>query len=139
MSIERTFAIIKPDAIGRHLQGEILARIHKSGFKIIAIKTMRLTKAEAGGFYAVHKERPFFGELTDFISSGKIFAMVLEADRAISKWRDVMGATDPQKAAPGTIRHDLGTSIGNNCTHGSDALDTAAFEIEYFFSGMELI
>jgi len=139
VSIERTFAIIKPDAIGRHLQGEILARIHKSGFKIIAIKTMRLTKAEAGGFYAVHKERPFFGELTDFISSGKIFAMVLEADRAISKWRDVMGATDPQKAAPGTIRHDLGTSIGNNCTHGSDALDTAAFEIEYFFSGMELI
>jgi nucleoside-diphosphate kinase len=139
VAIERTFAIIKPDAVQRNLQGDILSRIHKSGFKIVAIKTMRLTKAEAGGFYAVHKERPFFGELTDFMSSGKIFAIVLEAEDAISKWRDVMGATDPKKAAPGTIRHDLGTSIGNNCTHGSDAPDTAAFEIGYFFSGMELI
>jgi nucleoside-diphosphate kinase len=105
----------------------------------VAIKSMRLTKAEAGGFYAVHVQRPFFGELTDFMSSGKIFAMVLEADGAIVKWRDTMGATDPKKAAPGTIRHDLGTSIGNNCTHGSDAPDTAAFEIGYFFSGLELI
>ena len=139
MAIERTFAIIKPDAVGRNLQGDILSRIHKAGFKIIAIRTMRLTKAEAGGFYAVHKERPFFGELTDFMSSGKIFAMVLEAEGAISKWRDVMGATDPQRAALGTIRRDLGTSIGNNCTHGSDAPDTAAFEISYFFSGLELI
>jgi nucleoside-diphosphate kinase len=139
VAIERTFAIIKPDAVQRNLQGDILSRIHKTGFKIVAIKTMRLTKAEAGGFYAVHKERPFFGELTDFMSSGKIFAIVLEADGAISKWRDVMGATDPQKAAPGTIRRDLGTSIGNNCTHGSDASDTAAFEISYFFSGFELI
>jgi nucleoside-diphosphate kinase len=139
VSLERTFAIIKPDAVGRNLQGDILARIHKAGFKVVAIKTMRLTKSEAGGFYAVHKERPFFGELTDFMSSGKIFAMVLEAEGAISKWRDVMGATDPKKAAPGTIRKDLGTSIGNNCTHGSDAPDTAAFEISYFFSGMELI
>ena len=139
MAIERTFAIIKPDAVGRNLQGDILSRIHKAGFKIIAIRTMRLTKAEAGGFYAVHKERPFFGELTDFMSSGKIFAMVLEAEGAISKWRDVMGATDPQKAVLGTIRRDLGTSIGNNCTHGSDAPDTAAFEISYFFSGLELI
>ncbi len=139
MAIERTFAIIKPDAVQRNLQGDILSRIHKTGFKIVAIKTMRLTKAEAGGFYAVHKERPFFGELTDFMSSGKIFAMVLEAEDAISKWRDVMGATDPMQAAPGTIRRDLGTSIGNNCTHGSDTPDTAAFEISYFFSGMELI
>jgi len=139
VAIERTFAIIKPDAVGRNLQGDILSRIHKAGFKIIAIKTMRLTKAEAGGFYAVHKERPFFGELTDFMSSGKIFAMVLEAEGAIAKWRDVMGATDPKKAAPDTIRHDLGTSIGNNCTHGSDAPDTAAIEISYFFSGSELI
>jgi nucleoside-diphosphate kinase len=87
----------------------------------------------------VHKERPFFGELTDFMSSGKIFALVLEADGAIAKWRDTMGATDPKKAAPGTIRHDLGTNIGNNCTHGSDAPETAAFEIGYFFSGLELI
>jgi nucleoside-diphosphate kinase len=139
LALERTFAIIKPDAVGRNLQGEILARIHKAGFKIVAIKTMRLTKAEASGFYAIHKERPFFGELTDFMSSGKIFAVVLEADDAISKWRDVMGATDPKKAAPSTIRRDLGTSIGNNCTHGSDAPDTAAFEISYFFSGLELI
>ena len=139
MAIERTFAIIKPDAVGRGQQGEILARIQKAGFRIVAIKTMRLTKEEAGGFYAVHRERPFFGELTDFMSSGKIVAMVLEADGAIAKWRDTMGATDPKKAPPGTIRHDFGTSIGNNCTHGSDAAETAAFEIGYFFSGMELI
>jgi len=137
--MEHTFAIIKPDAVGRGQTGEILARIQKAGFKIVAMKSMRLTKEEAGGFYAVHRERPFFGELTEFMSSGKIFAMVLEAENAISKWRDTMGATDPKKAAPGTIRHDLGTSIGSNCTHGSDAPETAAFEIGYFFSGMELI
>ena len=139
MAIERTFAIIKPDAVGRGLQGEILSRIHKAGFKIVAVKSMRLTREEAGGFYHVHKARPFFGELTEFMSSGKIIAMVLESDAAISKWRDAMGATDPKKAAPGTIRHDLGTSIGSNCTHGSDAPETAAFEIGYFFAGMELI
>ena len=139
MAIERTFAIIKPDAVGRSQQGEILSRIHKAGFKIVAIKSMRLTKEEAGGFYAVHRERPFFGELTDFMSSGKIFAMVLEAEGGIAKWRDTMGATDPKKAAPGTIRHDLGTSIGNNCTHGSDAPDTAALEISYFFAAYELL
>jgi nucleoside-diphosphate kinase len=139
VAIERTFAIIKPDAVKAGQQGEILSRIHKAGFQIIAIKTMRLTKEEAGGFYAVHKERPFFGELTDFMSSGKIFALVLEADGAILKWRDTMGATDPKKAAPGTIRRDLGTSIGNNCTHGSDAPETAAFETGYFFAGLELI
>jgi len=139
VSIERTFAIIKPDAVGRNLQGDILARIHKAGFKVIAIKSMRMTKEEAAGFYAVHKARPFFGELTDFMSSGKIFAMVLEADGAISKWRETMGATDPKKAAAGTIRHDLGASIQMNCTHGSDAPETAAFEISYFFSAMELI
>jgi nucleoside-diphosphate kinase len=139
LAIERTFAIIKPDAVATGQQGEILSRIHKAGFKIVAMKSMRLTKEEAGGFYAVHKERPFFGELTEFMSSGKIFALVLEADGAILKWRDTMGATDPKKAAPGTIRHDLGTSIGTNCTHGSDAPETAAFEIGYFFSGLELI
>ena len=139
MSLERTFAIIKPDAVSRNLQGEILSRIHKAGFQIIAMKSMRLTKEEAGVFYAVHRERPFFGELTDFMSSGKIFAMVLEADGAISKWRETMGATDPKKGAPGTIRRDLGSSIQMNCTHGSDAPETAAFEISYFFSSMELI
>ena len=139
MAPERTFAIIKPDAVAAAQQGEILSRIHNAGFKVVAIKSMRLTKEEAGGFYAVHRARPFFAELTDFMSSGKIIALVLEAEGAIVKWRDTMGATDPKKAAPGTIRHDLGTSIGNNCTHGSDAPETAAFEIGYFFSGLELI
>ena len=139
MALERTFAIIKPDAVTAHQQGEILSRIQKHGFKIVAIKSLRLTKEEAGGFYHVHKARPFFGELTDFMSSGKIIAMVLEADNAIAKWRDAMGATDPKKATPGTIRHDLGTGIGTNCTHGSDAPDTAVFEISYFFAGLELI
>jgi nucleoside-diphosphate kinase len=139
VATERTFAIIKPDAVKANQQGEILARIHKAGFSIVAIKSIRLTKEEAGGFYAVHKARPFFGELTDFMSSGKIIAMVLEAEGGITKWRDTMGATDPKKATPGSIRHDLGTSIGNNCTHGSDAPDTAAFEISYFFPGLDLI
>jgi len=139
VALERTLALIKPDAVGRGLTGEILSRIHKAGFAIVAIKSMRLTKEEAGGFYAVHKARPFFGELTDFMSSGKIVALVLEGEGAIARWRDTMGATDPAKAAPGTIRRDLGTSIGNNCTHGSDAPDTAAFEIGYFFAGLDLI
>jgi nucleoside-diphosphate kinase len=135
---ERTLAIIKPDAVKRGLTGEILSRIYKAGFAIVAIKSARLSKAEAEGFYTVHKGRPFFAELTDFMSSGKLVLIALEADGAIAKWRETMGATDPAKAAPGTIRRDLGTSIGNNCTHGSDAPDTAAFEIGYFFSGMEL-
>lgn len=139
MAMERTLAIIKPDAVSRNLQGEILARIHKAGFKIVAIKSVRLSKAEAEGFYAVHRERPFFAELTSFMSSGKAIPMVLEAENAIAKWRDTMGATDPAKAAPGTIRRDLGTSLQNNCTHGSDAPDTAAFEISYFFSASELL
>jgi nucleoside-diphosphate kinase len=135
---ERTFAIIKPDAYKRGLTGEILSRIHQAGFSIVAIKSVSLSKTEAEGFYAVHKSRPFFGELTDFMSSGRCVLIVLEAEGAIAKWRDTMGATDPAKAAPGTIRRDLGTSIGNNCTHGSDAPETAAFEIGYFFAGMEL-
>jgi nucleoside-diphosphate kinase len=139
VAMERTFAIIKPDAVQGGQQGEILARIHEAGFKIVAVKSMRLTREEAGGFYHVHKARPFFGELTEFMSSGQIIALVLESEAAISKWRDTMGATDPKKAAPGTIRHDLGTSIGSNCTHGSDAPETAAFEIGYFFAGMDLI
>ena len=139
MAIERTFAIIKPDAVKRGLTGEILSRINAAKFQIIAIKSLRLTKSEAEGFYAVHRERPFFGELTDFMSSGKAVVLVLEAEGAIAKWRETMGVTDPAKAAPGTIRRDLGTSIQYNCTHGSDAPETAAFEIGYFFSGMELI
>lgn len=139
MAIERTLAIVKPDAAGRGLTGEIISRIHASKFKIIAIKSLRLTKAEAEGFYAVHRERPFFKDLTEFMSSGKVVVMVLESESAITKWRDTMGATDPAKAAPGTIRKELGTSIQNNCTHGSDAPQTAAFEIAYFFAGSELV
>jgi nucleoside-diphosphate kinase len=139
LAIERTFAIIKPDAVSRGLSAEILSRIHAAKFQIVAIKSLRLTKSEAEGFYAVHRARPFFGELTDFMSSGKAVVMVLEAEGAIAKWRETMGATDPAKAAPGTIRRELGTSIQFNCTHGSDAPETAAFEIGYFFAGMELI
>jgi nucleoside-diphosphate kinase len=139
VAVERTLAIIKPDAVGRGLEGQILSRIHQAGFRIVAMKSVRLTKAEAEAFYAVHRERPFFNDLTEFISSGKAIVMVLEADDAIAKWREVMGATDPAKAAPGTIRREFGTSIQNNCTHGSDAPDTAAFEIGYFFSAHELL
>jgi len=139
MATERTLAIIKPDAVERGLADEILSRIHAAKFRIVAVKSLRLTKSEAEGFYAVHRERPFFGELTDFMSSGKAVAMVLEADNAIAKWRETMGSTDPAKAAPGTIRRDLGTSIQYNCVHGSDAPQTAAFEVGYFFAGMELI
>jgi nucleoside-diphosphate kinase len=139
LATERTLAIIKPDAVKRGLAGEILSRIHAARFQIVAIKSLRLTKTQAEGFYAVHRERPFFGELTEFMSSGKVIVMALEAENAISKWRDTMGATDPAKAAPGTIRRDLGTSIQNNCTHGSDAPASSAFEIGYFFAGAELV
>jgi len=139
LATERTLAIIKPDAVRRNLAEEILSRIHAAKFQIVAIKSLRLTKSGAEGFYAVHRERSFFGELTDFMSSGKVVVMVLEAESAIVKWRDTMGATDPAKAAPGTIRRDLGTSIQNNCTHGSDGPATAAFEISYFFAGSELV
>ncbi|HKS80329.1 MAG TPA: nucleoside-diphosphate kinase [Candidatus Acidoferrales bacterium] len=136
---ERTLAIIKPDAVGRGLAGDILSRIHAAKFQIVAIKSLRLTKSEAEGFYAVHRERPFFKDLTEFMSSGKCVVMVLEAPGAIAKWRETMGATDPAKAAPGTIRKELGTSIQFNCTHGSDAPETAAFEIGYFFAGLDLV
>ncbi len=139
MPLERTLAIIKPDAVGRGLTADILARIHGAKFKIAAIKSLRLTKTEAEGFYAVHRQRPFFKDLTEFMSSGKVVVMVLEREGAIAQWRETMGATDPAKAAPGTIRKELGTSIQNNCTHGSDAPDTAAFEIAYFFAGSELV
>ncbi len=139
MALERTLAIIKPDAVGRGLTGEILARIHKAGFQIVAIKSLRLSKAEAEGFYAIHRGKGFFADLTAFMSSGKTIAMVLEAENAITRWRDAMGATDPSKAAAGTIRREFGTSIQNNCTHGSDGPETATFEIGYFFSGNELL
>src|SRR5712692_5991124 len=135
MSLESTLAIIKPDAVSCGLEGEILSRIHKAGFQIVAIKSVRLTKSEAEGFYAVHRGKGFYEDLTSFMSSGKVLVMVLEAEDAIARWRETMGATDPAQAAPGTIRREFGTSIQNNCTHGSDAADTAAFEISYFFPG----
>ncbi|MBI2955926.1 MAG: nucleoside-diphosphate kinase [Acidobacteria bacterium] len=139
MAVERTLAIVKPDAMGRGLLGEILKRIHEARFQIIALKSLRLTKAEAEGFYAVHRGKAFFEPLTDFMSSGKVVVLVLEAENVIARWREVMGATDPAKAAPGTIRREFGTSIQNNCVHGSDAPETAAFEVGYFFSAHELL
>ena len=139
MPIERTLAIIKPDAVSRGVSAAILARISDAKLPIRAIKSMWLTPAQAQGFYAVHRERGFFKDLTEFMSSGKLIVLVLESENAIARWRETMGATDPAKAAAGTIRCDFGTSIQNNCTHGSDASETAAFEIGYFFSGLELL
>ena len=135
---ERTFAIIKPDAVKARKAGSILARIEDAGFTLRALRLAHLTQKEAEGFYAVHRERPFFGSLTTFMSSGPCILMVLEADDAIKKWRTLMGATDPAKADAGTLRKDFGASIEHNATHGSDAPETAAFEIGYFFRGMEL-
>lgn len=137
--MERTFAIIKPDAVQRRLAGRILARIEEAGFTVRAMRLQHLTKREAEGFYAVHRERPFFGELTDFMSSGPCVLLALEAPDAIRKWRETMGATDPAQAAPGTLRREFGESIGRNATHGSDGAATAQFELAYFFRGLELI
>jgi nucleoside-diphosphate kinase len=137
--MERTLAIIKPDAVGRGLAGKILQRIEESGFQIRAMRLVRLSKAEAEGFYAVHRERPFFKSLTEFMSSGPAVVLALEAPDAIKKWRTLMGATDPAKADGGTIRKEFGASIERNATHGSDARETSAFEVGYFFAGIELI
>jgi nucleoside-diphosphate kinase len=137
--MERTFAIIKPDAVERKLAGKILARVEDAGFTVRAMRLHHLTKREAEGFYAVHRERPFFGGLTDFMSSGPCVLLALEAPDAIKKWRTLMGATDPAKADAATLRKDFGSSIERNATHGSDAADTAAFELGYFFRGMELL
>jgi nucleoside-diphosphate kinase len=137
--MERTFAIIKPDAVERRLAGKILARIEDAGFTIRGMRMHHLTKKEAEGFYAVHRERPFFGGLTEFMSSGPVVLLALEAPDAIKKWRNLMGATDPGKADAGTLRKEFGSNIERNATHGSDAPDTAAFELGYFFRGMELI
>jgi nucleoside-diphosphate kinase len=135
---QRTFSIIKPDAVQKGDTAAILAEIEKAGFKIVAIKKISLSKVQAEGFYHVHAARPFFGELTDFMSSGPIFPMVLEKENAIADLRTLMGATDPAKAEAGTIRKKFASSIGENAIHGSDAEDTAAFEIGYFFAGLEL-
>ena len=136
--MERTFAIIKPDAVKKRVTGQILARIEEAGFTVRAMRMIHMSKVQAEGFYYVHKARPFFGALTDFMSSGSCVVMCLESDGAIKKWRDLMGATDPAKAEPGTMRKEFGASIDNNATHGSDAPETAAFELGYFFRGMEL-
>ena len=137
MSTERTFAIIKPDAVRARAAGRILARIEEAGFVVKAMRLIHLSKRDAEGFYAVHRERPFFGSLTDFMSSGPCVVMALEAPDAIKKWRTLMGATDPAKADAGTLRRDFGTSIEFNATHGSDAPETAAFELGYFFRDLE--
>jgi nucleoside-diphosphate kinase len=136
--MERTFAIIKPDAVRARKAGRILSRIEDAGFTILALRHTHLTRKEAEGFYAVHRDRPFFASLTDFMSSGPCIVMALEAPDAIRKWRALMGATDPAKAAADTLRNEFGASIENNATHGSDAPETAAFELGYFFRGMEL-
>lgn len=137
--MERTLAIIKPDAVERRVAGRILQRIEESGFQIRAMRMVRLSRAEAEGFYAVHRGRPFFRSLTEFMSSGPAIVLALEAADAIKKWRTLMGATDPSKADAGTIRKEFGTSIERNATHGSDAPETAAFEVGFFFRGIELV
>jgi nucleoside-diphosphate kinase len=137
--MERTLAIIKPDAVAAGNTGPIIQRIEAEGFQIRAMRLVRLTRADAEGFYAVHRERPFFGQLVDFMASGPAIVLALEAPAAIRQWRTAMGATNPEKADSGTIRKDFGTSIERNATHGSDAAETAAFEIGYFFAGRELL
>ena len=135
---QRTFSIIKPDAVRKGFTAAILAQVEKAGFKIVSIKRISISKAQAEGFYHVHAARPFFGELTEFMSSGPIFPMVLEKENAIADLRKLMGATDPAKADEGTIRKLFASSIGENAIHGSDAEETASFEIGYFFPGIEL-
>jgi nucleoside-diphosphate kinase len=138
MAIERTFSIVKPDAVAKNHIGAIYARFEQAGLKIIAAKMLHLTRQQAEGFYAVHKARPFFKDLVEFMISGPVMVQVLEGENAIRKHRDVMGATNPKDAAPGTIRADFATSIDENAVHGSDGPDTAKVEIAYFFAETEL-
>jgi nucleoside-diphosphate kinase len=139
MAIERTFSIIKPDATARNLTGAVNSMIEQAGLRIVAQKRIRITREQAETFYAVHRERPFFNELVDFMISGPVVVQVLEGENAIARYREVMGATDPAKAAPSTIRKAFAKSIGENSVHGSDASDTAAKEIEQFFAGNEIV
>lgn len=139
MKKERTLSIIKPDAVGKNHIGDIISRFEKAGLHVVAAKMTHLTKAQAEGFYAVHKERPFFKDLVSFMITGPALIMVLEGENAIVKNREIMGATDPKKAAPGTIRADFAKSIDENCVHGSDAPETAAVEISYFFKPEEVL
>jgi nucleoside-diphosphate kinase len=138
MSVERTLCMVKPDAVAKHAAGAILAAIEESGLRIVAVKSLRLSRAQAEGFYAVHRHRPFFAALVEFMTSGPIVAAVLEGEGAIARWRGLMGPTDSKKAPPGTIRGRFGTDIEKNAVHGSDALDTAHFEIPYFFPQADL-
>ena len=138
MPIERTLSIVKPDGVGRNLIGEVLNRFERAGLKVIAARMMHLSQKEAEGFYAVHRERPFFKDLVRFMTSGPVLVQVLEGEGAIAKNREVMGATDPKKAVKGSIRADLASSIDENVVHGSDASDTAAREIAYFFREIEV-
>ena len=138
MALERTLSIIKPDAVTKNVIGEIYARFEKAGLKVVAAKMKQLSRKEAEGFYAVHRERPFFNALVEFMISGPVMIQALEGDGAIGKNRDLMGATDPKKAAPGTIRADFADSIDANAVHGSDAAETAAVEIAYFFASTEI-
>ena len=138
MAVERTLSIIKPDAVAKNVIGQIYSRFEQSGLKIVGAKMRRLSKADAEGFYAVHRERPFFAPLVEFMSSGPVMIQVLEGENAVSRHREIMGATNPKDAAPGTIRADFAESIDANAVHGSDAEDTARQEIEYFFGAQEL-
>jgi nucleoside-diphosphate kinase len=138
MAIERTLSIIKPDAVAKNVIGQIYSRFEQAGLKIVAARMMHLSRAEAEAFYAVHRERPFFKDLVDFMTSGPVMVQVLEGESAISKNRDLMGATDPRKAAPGTIRADFADSIDANAVHGSDAAETAQAEVAFFFPGMDI-
>src|SRR5688572_19919028 len=138
MAVERTLSIIKPDAVSKNVIGEIYSRFEKAGLKIIAARMKHMTEKEAGGFYEVHRERPFFKDLVSFMTSGPVIIQVLEGENAVGKHRDIMGATDPKKAAPGTIRADFAASIDENAVHGSDSVENAAREIAYFFRVTEL-
>src|SRR5262245_23297667 len=138
MAIERTLTIIKPDAVAKGAAGQIIARFEQAGLKVLAAKLVNLTPAQAGGFYIVHKERPFYASLCAFMTSGPCMPLVLEGDNAIGRLRDLMGATDPAKAAAGTIRRDFASSIEANAVHGSDSPESAAFEIPYFFGALEI-
>jgi nucleoside-diphosphate kinase len=136
--LERTLSIIKPDGVEKNVIGEVLSRFEKNGLRVVALKRIQLSKSDAEGFYAVHKERPFFGSLTDFMSRGPIVVQVLEGDNAIAKNREIMGATNPEEAAEGTIRKDFATNIEENTVHGSDSPESADFEIKYFFNALEI-
>lgn len=138
MAVERTISIVKPDAVGKNVIGQIYSRFEAAGLRIVAAKMKHLSRAEAEGFYAVHKERPFFNDLVDFMTSGPVMIQVLEGENAVAKNREIMGATNPQEAAAGTIRADFAQSISENAVHGSDSLENAAIEIAYFFSATEV-